>query len=352
VSIAVNLLVIKDNVPVQMTVSEVVEYHAKKLVQILQAELKLEQAELLDRLHIRTLEQIFVEERIYKRIEEKKTPEAVVKAVLDGFVPFAKQIKREVTEENVEWLLKIPIRRISLYDINRAKKEMEEIRARLAEIKHHLAHLSDYAVSFLDGIIESHGKNFPRATTVKSFQKIDVREAAVRNLKLRYDDETGYIGTGVSGGAALFEVSEFDKIIVIRKNGMYTVQNAPEKLFVDKGAQYCGFAEKEQLARKTFSVLYRDPKTSVGYVKRAHIETWILDKAYELIPEGMELLKLTSKEDVAVHVEYQPSRGLKKLEETFSLKKFPVRGLKAAGIRIAPKKIKSAAFVKAAGKKK
>jgi topoisomerase-4 subunit A len=333
-----------------MSVSEVIDFHAKRLVEILKAELLLEQAELLERLHIRTLEQIFVEERIYKRIEEKKTPEAVVKAVLDGFVPFAKQIKREVTGENVEWLLKIPIRRISLYDINRAKKEMDEIRARLGEIKHHLAHLSDYAVSFLDGIIEAQGKSFPRQTKIRSFQKVDAREAAVRYLKLRYDDETGYIGTGISGGAALFDVSEFDKIIVIRKTGMYTVQNAPEKLFVDKGALYCGFAEKEQLAKRVFSVIYRDPKTKIGYVKRAHIETWILDKPYEFIPEGMELLKLTSKEDAAVHVEYEPSRGLKKLEETIPLKKFLVKGLKAAGVKIAAKKIKSAEFVKA-GKK-
>ncbi|MCL1818539.1 MAG: DNA topoisomerase IV subunit A, partial [Spirochaetaceae bacterium] len=239
VSISVNLLVIKDNQPVQMTVREVIEYHAKKLVAILKAELQIEQAELLDRLHMRTLEQIFVEERLYKSIEQKKTQEAVTQAVLNGFKPFVKQIKREVTEEDVERLLKIPIRRISLYDITKAKKEMEEIHARLGEIKYHLGHLTDYAVGFLDGIIEAQAKGFPRATQIRSFRKVDVREAAQRNLKLRYDEATGYIGTGISGGTALFEVSAFDKIIVIRKSGMYTVQTAPEKLFVDKGALYC-----------------------------------------------------------------------------------------------------------------
>ena len=350
VSIPVNLLVIKDNAPVEMTVTEVIEYHAKKLVEILKAELLLEQAELLDRLHMRTLEQIFVEERIYKSIEQKKTAEAVTKAVLDGFKPFAKQIKREVTEEDIERLLKIPIRRISLYDINKAKKEMEEIHARLGEIKYHLAHLTDYAVGFLGDIIASHEKEFPRATQISSFQKVEAREAAQRNLKLRYDEETGYIGTGISGGTVLFEVSEFDKIIVIRKSGMYTVQTAPEKLFIDKGALYCGFAEKEEIAKKTFSMIYRDPKTKIAYIKRAHIETWILEKPYELVPEGMELIKLTSKDDALIHVEYEPSRGLKKLEENFALKKFPVRGLKAAGLKLSTKKIKTAAFVKA-GKK-
>jgi topoisomerase-4 subunit A len=350
VSISVNLLVIKDTVPVQMTVTEVIDYHAKKLVSILKAELLLEQGNLLDRQHMRTLEQIFVEERIYKDIEEKKTQEAVVKAVFDGFKPFARQIKREVTGEDVERLLKIPIRRISLYDINKAKKEMEEIKARLAEIKRHLAHLADYAVSFLEEIIRTRAKEFSRKTKIRSFRKVDVREAAVRNLKLRYDDESGYLGTAISGGAVLFEVSEFDKIIIVRKNGVYSVTGAPEKLFVDKGALYCGFAEKEQLAKRIFSVLYFDPKTELGYIKRTHIETWILDKHYELIPQGMELLKLTTREDAEIQVEYKPAPRLRVLKETIPLKKIPVKKIKTAGVKISPKKIKTAQFVKAAKK--
>ncbi len=352
VSIPVNLLVIKDNTPVQMTVTEVIEYHAKKLVEILKAELLLEQADLQDRLHIRTLEQIFIEERIYKDIENKKTAEAVVKAVIDGFKPFAPQIKREVTEEDVEKLLKIPIRRISLYDINKAKKEMEEIKARLKEIKNHLAHLKDYAVGFLDGIIEADKKNNPRRTKIQSFQQVDVREAAVRNLKLRYDEETGYVGYGISGGKLLFEISEFDRILLVRKTGLYSVVNAPEKIFVDKGLLYCGFADKEQIGKKVFSVLYRDKESRKVYVKRVRIETYVVDKPYELVPETAVLMKLTTREDAIVHVDYEPAPRLKILEENIPLKKFAVKGLKAAGIRVSPKAVKSAKFVKVGGRTK
>lgn len=349
VSIPVNLLLIKDTTPVQMTATEIIEYHAKKLIEILKAELILEQGQLQDRLHIRTLEQIFVEERIYKDIEQKKTQETVVKAVIDGFKPFAAAIKRAVTEEDVEKLLKIPIRRISLYDINKAKKEMEEIKARLKEIKGHLARLSDYAVAFLDGIIGARKKNFPRRTKVQSFKKIDAREAAVRNLRLRYDEESGYLGYGISGGKVVFEVSEFDRVLVVRRNGVYSVVNVPEKLFVDKGLLYCGIADKEILAKKVFSVLYRDTKTGHGHIKRVRIGTWVVEKAYELVPAGAQLLKLTTREDAVIHAEYEPAPRLKVLEEKFPLKKFAVKGLKTAGVRLSAKKIKTARFVKSGG---
>ncbi|HOV62884.1 MAG TPA: DNA topoisomerase IV subunit A, partial [Spirochaetia bacterium] len=163
-SISVNLLVIRDGKPVEMTVSEVIAYHAKRLVEILTAELKIEEQELKDRLHARTLEQIFIEERIYKKIEQMDTQEKVTSAVRKGLQPFAPQIKREVTDDDIERLLKIPIRRISLYDINKAKKEIEEIKVRLKEIAYHLKHITDYAVSFLDGLIANNGKRFPRKT--------------------------------------------------------------------------------------------------------------------------------------------------------------------------------------------
>ena len=137
-SISVNFLVIKDNFPTVMTITEVIKYHAKLLVKILTKELELEKQELLDKLHLRTLERIFIEERIYKNIEKMKTAEAVTKSVIEGFEPFAKEVgARGVSDDDVDHLLKIPIRRISLYDMNRAKKEMAEILQRINEINGH-----------------------------------------------------------------------------------------------------------------------------------------------------------------------------------------------------------------------
>ena len=335
-SISVNLMVIKDDKPVSMSVSEVIEYNANQLVNILTAELKLEEKHLKDKLHAKTLEQIFIENRIYKRIEEKTTADAVVKAVIDGLLPFADQIRREVTLEDVEVLLKIPIRRISAYDINRAKKEMQEIKNRLKEIREALASIIDYSIGFLQKLIDKYHKAYPRRTELVSLKKVDVREAAQRNLKLRYDKDTGYLGYEVNGNL-LFDVSQYDRILVIRKSGTYSVMDVPDKLFVDKGMLHCGFVDKELV----FNVVYRDDKTKFPYLKRCRIEQFILNKGYSIIPENCTVLKLSTDSEGIVKVEYKPKPKLKVLEETFVINDFLVKGAKAAGVRLANKEVKN-----------
>lgn len=336
-SISVNLMVIKDDKPVSMTVSEVINYNANQLVNILTAELKLEEKHLKDKLHAKTLEQIFIENRIYKRIEQKTTADAVIKAVIDGLLPYADQIRREVTLEDVEVLLKIPIRRISAYDINRAKKEMQEIKKRLKEIREALASIIDYSIGFLQKLIDKYHNEYPRRTELVSLKKVDVREAAQRNLKLRYDKDTGYLGYEVNGNH-LLDVSQYDRILVIRKSGAYSVMNVPDKLFVDKGMLYCGFVDKELV----FNVVYRDDKTKFPYLKRCRIEQFILNKGYSIIPENCTVLKLSTDSEGIVKVEYKPKPKLKVLEETFVINDFLVKGAKAAGVRLANKEVKSA----------
>ena len=343
-SISVNLLVIKDRHPTIMTVTDVIAYHAEKLVAILKRELELERGHLRDRLHARTLERIFVEERIYTDIEEKETQGAVTQAVIDGFVPFSSQIKRKVTEEDVERLLRIPIRRISLYDINKAKKEMEEIQARLKQIGYHLNHLVEYATGFLDGIIEDRREGSKRRSQLISFERVDVREAAQRNLDLRYDGESGYLGHGIRKGKTLFNVSLYDRVLVIRKTGEYSVINAPEKLFVDRGMLACGLADKEKLAETTLSVLYRDKKTGYVYLKRCAIEQYILERMYSLIPEGCVVLKLTTKTDVHAVLTYKPKPRIKILEDDFAVSDYLIKSSKAGGVRLSTKEVKSAKF--------
>ena len=344
-SIPVNLLVIKDGMPAVVTVTEVIRHHAKMLIKVLTAELKLEQKQLGDKLHARTIEQIFIEERIYKQIEEMTTIEAVIKAVLDGFKPFSKQIKREITTEDVERLLKILIRRISLYDINKVKKEMQEIRKRLKEIKHHLANITDYAISFLEeNIVTKHRDVCPRRTQIVSFDQVDVREAAQRNLKLRYDLKTGYLGYEASG-AVFFDVSQYDRILVIRKTGAYSVINVPEKLFVDKGMLYCGFADHETCAKTVFTVVYRN-QNGYPYIKRCRLEKFILNKGYSIVPDYCTVLKTTTVEDGSGIINYKPKPRLRVLEQTFRVSDYAIKGVKAQGVRLASKEVKSARFFK------
>jgi len=336
-SISVNLMVIRDDKPVSMTVSEVINYYANQLVKILTAELKLEEKHLKDKLHAKTLEQIFIENRVYKRIEQETTADAVVKAVIDGLLPFADQIRREVTLEDVEVLLKIPIRRISAYDIERAKKEMQEIKNRLKEIREALASIIDYSIGFLQKLIDKYHNEYPRKTELVSLKKVDVREAAQRNLKLRYDKDTGYLGYEVNGNH-LFDVSQYDRILVIRKSGAYSVMNVPDKLFVDKGMLYCGFVDKELV----FNVVYRDDKTKFPYLKRCRIEQFILNKGYSIVPENCTVLKLSTDSEGIIKLEYKPKPKLKVLEETFVINDFLVKGAKASGVRLATKEVKNA----------
>jgi len=348
-SISVNLLVIKDGMPTIMTVTEVIEYHAKQLVTILTKELELERSELLDKVHQRTLERIFIEERIYKAIEEMKTAEAVHKAVVDGFKPFMKEIgKRGISSEDVEHLLKIPIRRISLYDINKAKAELKEIKARIAEIEGHLKNITAYATGFLDGIIakikanEELGRG-KRKTKVESFNRIDVKEVVKKDLELRYDSETGYLGTQVSTGSVVAKVSPFDRILVLRNNGLYSVMDLPEKVFVGAHAWWIGIANKEALSKKIFSVIYKEAETGYPYIKRCVIEGWIMNKEYSIVPEGAQVLHVDTRDKGSLVVSYVPKPRLKVTKETIKLQDYLVKGLKAGGVRIAAKEVEGIA---------
>src|SRR5574344_510882 len=331
------LLVIKDNQPQVMTVTEIINYQAKKLTGILKAELEFERDELTERLHMRTLERIFVEERIYKKIEQMKTQEGVVKAVLDGFKPFKKELVRDVTPEDVDVLLKIPIRRISLYDMNKNKEEVAAINSRLREINKLLKNLTAYAVSYLTGMLTKFKpEELVRHTEVKKFSAVDVKEVVKRDTPLRYDDK-GYLGTSVNNGTEIIKVTPFDRIFFMRKSGIYTVCDVPEKLFVDTGMWYCNYAEKDIIGNTLFTVIYRDPKTKFAYIKRCRISGWIMNRDYFIAPDGMEVLYVDTREKFTFTLHYIKKPRIHTLEETFKSQDYEEKGLKAGGVRLSPR---------------
>ena len=335
-SISCNLLVIQDNLPVQTSVSEVIKTHSQQLLALLKDELLYEQEMLTDRLHLRTLERIFIEERIYKKIETMKTAESVIKAVIKGFEPFKAELIREVTEEDVDRLLKIPIRRISLYDIQKNRAEVQEISGRLKEIARLLKNLKKYALSVLDGILAKLPPEITeRKTEITGFTKIDVKEAVNRDISLRYDETAGYLGTAVPAGKELLKVSPYDRIFILRKNGVYTVIDVPDRLFVGTGMWYCGFAEKELLSRILFTVIYKDEKTQYPYIKRARIESYILNRDYLFVPDTALVLYADTAEQFEFTVQYAPKPRTKKNEERFKADAYPEKGLKAQGVRLA-----------------
>ena len=339
ISLSVNLMVIQDEKPRLMSAGDVLRHNVDRLVDVLKAELRLEEGQLLDRRHARTLEQIFIENRIYQKIEDKKTVPAVAKAVTDGLKPYTKQISRPVTADDVETLLRIPIRRISLYDIQKAKKEMREIEHRLSEITLHLGNIIPYSINFLNDLIETYGEQFPRRTEIVSFEKVDVREAARRDLRLCYDRNSGYLGFAVQGQLQT-EVSAYDRVLVIRKDGTYSVVDAPDKLFVGGGMLHCGFIDKDLI----FNILYKDAK-GTAYIKRTRIDKFILNRSYDLVPEGGRLLRLTTDSERRVALDYKPKPRLRVLQEEFVIGDYPVRGLKAGGKRLSSRELKACRLI-------
>ena len=351
-SISCNLLVIQDNLPVQTSVAEVIQTHAKQLTTLLKDELLYEQEMLTDRLHLRTLERIFIEERIYKKIETMKTAESVIKAVIKGFEPFKAELIREVTEEDVDRLLKIPIRRISLYDIQKNRAEVQEISARLKEIARLLKSLKKYALSVLDGILAKLPPEITaRKTEITGFTKVDVKEAVNRDVSLRYDEATGYLGTSVTTGKEILKVSPYDRIFILRKSGVYTVMDVPDRLFVDTGMWYCGFAEKEVLSQILFTVIYKDEKTQYPYIKRARVESYILNRDYLFVPDTATVLYASTAENFEFTVQYAPKPRTKKNEARFTTADYPEKGLKAQGVRLAEREAEAAAPVTKKSKK-
>ncbi|MDD3997384.1 MAG: DNA topoisomerase IV subunit A [Sphaerochaetaceae bacterium] len=338
-SISVNPLVIKDNVPTVMTVDEMVHFHAKHLVEVLTLELEFEKGHLLDRLHSRTLERIFVEERIYKRIEQKKTQEEVEKAVITGFKPFEDQLIREVTQEDVERLLKIPIRRISLFDIEKNRADIEEINAAIEKVEWNLGHLIEYALGYLGELKTMAGiENWKRSTEIGAFKKVDAREVALRDLNLRYDSEAGYLGYGLKTGNVILSVSTFDRILLIQKEGTYFVTDVPEKLFVGKGLRHCGFADKDTLENIVFTIIYQEKNLKYLFIKRCKITQYILNRTYELLPgDGYKLYTLSTLDDARITIVYKKGKGYKNLEDRTYFSRFLIKGVKASGVRLTTK---------------
>ena len=340
--ISVNCLVIRDKLPHVCTVSDVIRYHADHILEVSKKELEVQRGHLFDRLHTRTLERIFIEERIYKRIEQKRTQEAVVQAIRTGFEPYADQLVREITDDDIDHLLKIPIRRISLFDIEKNHQEIDQINADIKQVDYDLSHLDEYSIKTLNNIkADLDAETHRRKTVIADFNMVDVRDVAKRDLDLRYDGATGYLGTNVKTGTPLFKVSEFDKILIVQKNGTYYCSNVPDKLFVGKDITYCGLADKEVLEDIVFTVIYLDKKTKVTYIKRCKLSGFIMNKPYELLPDpdNNSLKKLSVLPNAEVTVTYKGPSRIK--ESTFLFSDYLVKGAKAGGVTITKKEIAS-----------
>ncbi|MSU56600.1 MAG: DNA topoisomerase IV subunit A [Pedosphaera sp.] len=336
ISITSRIIVIKDNRPVELTVSEVLRENTAQLVETLKRELELRERKLQDELHYRTLERIFIEERIYKLIEKCKTSEAVTSAVFDGFKPFKRQLVREIVAADVERLLQVRIRRISLFDIIQHREEMERVKTDLAETRKNLKNLTRYVIGHLEALLEKYSPQYPRLTTKSSrHDEIDVKEVAFKSFKVAYDRESGYVGYKVSGEEFKVECTKFDKILLVFKDGTYKVSELPEKLFVGPELFYCGLPDRETV----FTCAYTDRKAS--YLKRFKFGGTILNKAYLCIPDKSRILFFAPGAPKILFVRYKPALHQKISQQTCDPKQIEVKSPKTRGRMISAKDISS-----------
>ena len=336
VSIASRIIVIKDNRPVELTVSEVLQENTAQLVAILKRELELREKQLLDELHYRTLERIFIEERIYKKIEQCKTNEAVIAAVYEGFKPFKKELVREIVDADVEKLLQVRIRRISLFDISKHREEMEKTKAELEEVRKNLKTLTKYVIGHLEALLEKYGPLYPRLTTKSArHEEVDVKAVAFKAFKVSYDRETGYVGYKVSGEEFKLECTKFDKILLVFKDGTYKVSELPEKLFVGQELYYCGLPERERV----FTCAYTDRDAS--YLKRFTFGGSILNKVYTCIPEKSRILYFAPDTPKTLYVRYKPAPHQKISQQTCDPEQVEVKSPKTLGRQLSIKDISS-----------
>ena len=336
VSIASRIVVIKNNRPVELTVTEILRENTEQLVAILKRELDLREKQLLDELHYRTLERIFIEERIYKAIEKCKTNEAVMAAVYEGFKLFAKQLIRDLADADVEKLLQVRIRRISLFDISKHREEMEKTKAELDETRKNLKGLTKYVIGHLEALLEKYGPLYPRLTTKSSrHEEVDVKEVAFKAFKVSYDRETGYVGYKVSGEEFKLECTKFDKVLLVFKDGTYKVSELPEKTFVGQELFYCGLPDRE----KVFTCAYTDRNAS--YLKRFTFGGTILNKAYLCIPEKSRILFFAPDTPKLLYVRYKPAPHQKISQQTCEPGQIEVKSPKTRGRQISIKDISS-----------
>lgn len=333
VTIASRLVLIKDNRPVEMTVSQVLRENTDQLVHLLKRELEIKEGKLQDDLHYRTLERIFIEERIYKKIEACKTAEAVTGAVRDGFKPFVKELLRPLAEPDLERLLQVRIRRISLFDINKHREETEQIKGELAETRKHLKNLVRYAIGHLEALLEKYGPLYPRLTKSSRYDEVDAREVAFKAFKVAYDRESGYVGHKVSGDEFKIDCTKFDKLLLVFKDGSYKVVELPEKLFVGPNLVYCGLPERDRV----FTLVYAD--RDANYLKRFTFGGTILDKLYHCIPPKGKVLFFEPDTPEILHIRYKPAPYQKVNQQTCSPAEVEVKNPRTRGRQLSIKEI-------------
>ncbi|WP_128543640.1 DNA gyrase/topoisomerase IV subunit A [Larkinella soli] len=281
VSVSPNACVIIKDKPHFVSVTDILKVNTHQTVRLLERELEIRRNELMEKLLYSSLEKIFIENRIYRKIEECETFEAVLETIDKGLKPFKKQFYREITQDDLIRLTEIRIKRISKYDGFKAEELMKRLQEELAETEDNLANLTRYAINYYRDLQKKYGKGRERRTEIRAFNTIAASVVAAANAKLYVDREGGFIGSGLKKDEFVSDCSDIDDIIVFRSDGKCLVTKIQEKVFVGKDIIYCSVFKKND-ERKVYNMIYLDGKSGISMVKRFNVTAVTRDREYDL----------------------------------------------------------------------
>ena len=342
-SVSPSLIAIEENMPRQLQVEDVLRRNTDRLLKNLQTELTIELGRLEEKWHARKLEQIFIEERLYKQIEEQTNYKAVTGTVRQALTPYAEQLRRKITAEDVERLLEIRIRRISRYDINRQEKELREIEKGIARIKKDLTDMVSFTISFLEDLFTRYAPLYPRRSELRAFDEVDARAAALSNLHVGYHRESGFLGHKVKIENAKNDLelhcSEYDRLLLIFRDGRFKVVPVPDKLFVGPDIYWLGLVQNDLV----FNLVYRHGPENLAYVKRFAMPKFILNRDYHLFEEDKRssiLLLLVGRAGLRIRASLMPSPRAKYNAVEIDLDDHLIKGTSARGRRISSRAVR------------
>ncbi len=351
ISISPNACVIVEDKPQFMTVTAILKYNTELTLKLLKRELEILKSELMEKILFSSLEKIFIENRIYRNIEQAETWEEVISIIDKGLKPHKKKFYREITTDDIVKLTEIRIKRISRYDSFKAEELLKDTEKQLKNAQHNLRHLTDYAIGYFQNLLDKYGKGRERRTEIRSFQAVTAVEVIANNQKLYVNRSDGFAGYSLKRDEYICDCSELDDVIVIRKDGKALISRIQEKAFMGKDILYIGIWKKGD-DRMTYNLIYSDARNGRGFAKRFNLPGVIRDREYDLAggDKNSRIYYVSGNpngEAEVVEVKLSPSSTARKKIIRFDFADVEIKGRSARGITITKYPIRRVEFAKA-----
>ncbi|MGQ1787300.1 MULTISPECIES: DNA gyrase/topoisomerase IV subunit A [unclassified Saccharicrinis] len=335
VSISPNSCLIEDNTPRFMPVSEILKRNTDHTVHLLTRELEIRKGELEEAWHFASLERIFIENKIYQKIEECETMEAIIQTIDHGLDPFKEILRRKVTRDDIIKLTEIKIKRISRFDAKKADEYIASIEEEMEQIEYNLANIIPYSINYYKHIKKTYGKNHPRQTEIRSFENIEASKVVVKNEKLYINRKEGFMGTSLRRDEFVCDCSDIDDIIIFYKDGRYLITKVSDKAFIGKGVLHLAVFKKSD-TRTIYNVVYRDGKAGAVYVKRFAVTGITRDKEYDVTKgtKGSDILYFSANpngEAEVLKIMLKPKARIRNMIFDFDMAGLAIKGRGAMG---------------------